>query len=190
MNAKGIVCGVDEAGRGPLAGPVFAAAVVLDSKQIITGLKDSKKLSSKRRAILFDEITSKSKAYAIAFATVEEIDSLNILQATMLAMQRAVNALAITPNLALIDGSFSPHLSCSTLNLVKGDVYEPAISAASILAKVSRDRVLSAIGQIFPYYGFSKHFGYGTQAHLASLAEYGPCEHHRKSFAPIRRLLA
>lgn len=189
MDENGIVCGVDEAGRGPLAGPVFAAAVVLDPQNPIMGLKDSKKLSAKRRNVLFDAILAQSKAYAIAFATVEEIDTLNILRATMLAMQRAVNALPIVPHLALIDGDRGPSLPCCAKYIIKGDVTEPAISAASILAKVSRDRALIELDRFFPYYGFAKHVGYGTRMHLAALAEYGPCPHHRKSFAPVKNSL-
>ncbi len=181
-----IVCGVDEAGRGPLAGPVVAAAVILDPKRRIRGLDDSKVLSAKTREALYEKIVERSLAYCVASASVEEIDRLNILHATMLAMKRAVEGLSLTPTLARIDGNRCPQLSVRSEAVIGGDALIPAISAASILAKVTRDRMLVELHERFPVYGFDAHAGYGTPRHLAALAEHGPCEHHRRSFAPVR----
>ena len=183
---SGPVCGVDEAGRGPLAGPVVAAAVILDPARPIMGLDDSKVLSAKKREALFVEIRAHALAYCVASASVEEIDTLNILHATMLAMQRAVQGLAITPVLAQIDGNRCPTLSISSQAIIGGDALVPAISAASILAKVTRDQWLVDLHQQHPVYGFDVHAGYGTPRHLAALREHGPCIHHRRSFAPVR----
>lgn len=182
-----IVCGVDEAGRGPLAGPVVAAAVILDAARPIAGLDDSKKLSARKRAALYVQIVERARAYCIASASVEEIDALNILHATMLAMRRAVKGLAITPTLALIDGNRCPALAVRSQAIVGGDARVPAISAASILAKVARDQMLALLHREFPLYGFDAHAGYGTPQHLAALREHGPCVHHRRSFAPVRQ---
>ncbi|KVD74686.1 ribonuclease HII [Burkholderia sp. ABCPW 14] len=184
-----IVCGVDEAGRGPLAGPVVAAAVVLDPARPIEGLDDSKALSAKKRERLFDEIVAHSLAYCVASASVDEIDTLNILHATMLAMKRAVEGLAMRPTLAKIDGNRCPTLSVRSEAIVGGDALVPSISAASILAKVTRDRMLVDLHELFPMYGFNVHAGYGTPRHLAALREHGPCAHHRRSFAPVRAAL-
>lgn len=182
-----LVCGVDEAGRGPLAGSVFAAAVILGDDHGIVGLADSKVLTAPRRAALFDEIQSKSLAWSIASANVAEIDQLNILQATMLAMLRAVQGLPTPASTALIDGNRVPKgLPCPARAIVKGDALEPAISAASILAKVARDNELLALDREFPVYGFAEHKGYPTPAHLAALQAHGPCVVHRRSFAPVR----
>ena len=182
-----IICGVDEAGRGPLAGPVSAAAVILDPTRRIHGLADSKVLSAKQRDILHEAIVTHSLAYCVGWASVEEIDALNILQATMLAMQRAVEGLKTTPTLVKIDGNRSPVLPMRSETIIGGDASEPCISAASILAKVARDRLMRELHQRFPMYGFASHAGYGTRAHMAALLEHGPCEHHRFSFAPVRR---
>ncbi|MBN3753468.1 ribonuclease HII [Paraburkholderia sp. Tr-20389] len=182
-----VICGVDEAGRGPLAGPVVAAAVILDpAKPRIRGLTDSKALTAKKRDELYEKIIERSLAYCIASASVEEIDSLNILHATMLAMKRAVEGLHIAPTLAKIDGNRCPSLSIRSEAIVSGDLLVPCISAASILAKVTRDRMLLELHQMFPVYGFDAHAGYGTPQHLTALREHGPCEHHRRSFAPVR----
>lgn len=184
-----IICGVDEAGRGALAGPVFAAAVVLDPTKLIYGLKDSKKLSFRQRNFLFYEIQEKATAYAISFATAKEIDRINILQATMLAMKRAISALTVLPDLALIDGNQKPDVLCDVESIIKGDAYVPEISAASILAKVSRDQCMAKLDRLLPCYEFARHVGYGTKAHLAALIQHGPCEHHRKTFSPVKHLL-
>ena len=184
-----IVCGVDEAGRGPLAGPVVAAAVILDPARPIEGLDDSKALSAKKRDALYPLIVERARAYCIASASVEEIDSLNILHATMLAMKRAVEGLAVVPTLAQIDGNRCPTLSVRSEAIIGGDALVPGISAASILAKVTRDRMLVELHEQFPVYGFNVHSGYGTAKHLAALQEHGPCEHHRRSFAPVRAAL-
>lgn len=182
-----LICGVDEAGRGPLAGPVVAAAVILDpAAPRIRGLDDSKALSAATREKLFDRIIERSLAYCIASASVEEIDTLNILHATMLAMQRAVQGLAVTPALVKIDGNRCPVLPVRSEAVIGGDALVPSISAASILAKVTRDRMMHALHAQFPHYGFDAHVGYGTQKHLAALREHGPCVHHRRSFAPVR----
>jgi ribonuclease HII len=184
-----MICGVDEAGRGPLAGPVFAAAVILDPARPIVGLADSKKLSARKRERLALEIRGKALAWAIAEASVEEIDRLNILQATLLAMQRAVSALAMTPLEVLIDGNRCPVLSLPTRAIIGGDASVPEISAASILAKTSRDAEMLRLHDHFPQYGFNRHFGYGTAIHLAALREHGPAICHRRTFAPVRELL-
>jgi ribonuclease HII len=181
-----IVCGVDEAGRGPLAGPVVAAAVILDPKRRIRGLDDSKVLSAKKREALYEKIVERSAAYCVASASVDEIDTLNILHATMLAMQRAVAGLAIMPTLVKVDGNRCPILSVRSEAVIGGDALVPCISAASILAKVTRDRMLVELHHEHPAYGFDAHAGYGTRQHLAALLQHGPCEHHRRSFAPVR----
>lgn len=186
-DVPGLVAGVDEAGRGPLAGPVVAAAVILDDRQPIAGLADSKKLSATRRERLYDEILAKGLCCSVAQASVEEIDRLNILQATMLAMQRAVAGLRLKPVLVLVDGNRLPVLDVRSEAIVRGDARVQAISAASILAKVSRDRGLAELHQAYPQYGFDKHKGYGTEAHLAALRAHGPCPEHRRSFAPVAR---
>jgi len=184
-----LVCGVDEAGRGPLAGPVYAAAVILDPARIIEGLADSKKLAERKRERLAVEIREKALAFGIASASVEEIDRINILQATLLAMRRAVEALALQPAEALIDGNRCPLLAMPARAIVRGDASEPAISAASILAKTARDAEMLRIHEAFPQYALDRHKGYDTAAHRAALALYGPASFHRKSFAPIRVLL-
>lgn len=176
------VCGVDEAGRGPLAGPVCAAAVILHDNQIIEGVNDSKKLSEKKREELFDVIKEQALAYSIAFATVEEIEEMNILNATMLAMKRAVEGLEVKADYALIDGNRLPSLNIPCEYVIKGDAKSMSIAAASILAKVSRDRLCYEYAQKYPQYGFDKHKGYGTKVHKEALLEYGPCEIHRMSF--------
>jgi ribonuclease HII len=187
--AAALVAGVDEAGRGPLAGPVVAAAVILDELQPIKGLGDSKVISPRRRERLFDEIRAKALACCIAEASVEEIDRLNILQATLLAMQRAVAGLRLPPRLVLVDGNRLPVLSMPAEAIVKGDAKVPAISAASILAKVHRDRLCEALHETHPAYGFAKHKGYPTADHLAALRAHGACAAHRRSYAPVRAVL-
>jgi ribonuclease HII len=188
-DAPGLVAGVDEAGRGPLAGPVIAAAVILDELQPIRGLADSKKLSPKTRERLFDEIRAKALCCCIAEASVEEIDRLNILQATLLAMRRAVEGLRLRPHRVLVDGNRLPTLSVPAEAIVQGDAKVQAISAASILAKVYRDRLCEQLHERHPQYGFDAHKGYGTQAHMAALREHGACAEHRRSFAPVRAVL-
>lgn len=185
-----LACGVDEAGRGPLAGPVYAAAVILDPARRIRGLDDSKRLSEVARDALAPCIRARALAWAVAFATVEEIDRLNILQATMLAMQRAVAALQLAPTEALIDGNRCPRLPCPARAIVGGDAKVHSISAASILAKTERDAEMLRLDARFPNYGFAQHKGYPTRAHLALLREHGPCPIHRRSFAPVRALLS
>ena len=185
----GLIAGVDEAGRGPLAGPVVAAAVILDARAPIQGLADSKQLSPRRREQLFDEIRAKALCCSIAQASVEEIDRLNILQATLLAMRRAVLGLRLKPTLVLVDGNQLPLLDMPAEPIVRGDALVPAISAASILAKVHRDRWCAQVHGQYPEYGFAGHKGYGTAAHLAALQAHGPCALHRTSFAPVARLL-
>jgi len=180
-----LVAGVDEAGRGPLAGPVVAAAVILDERQPIAGLADSKKLSAARRDQLYDEIRAKALCCCVAQASAEEIDRLNILQATLLAMQRAVAGLRLKPGLVLVDGNRLPLLEMRAEAIVKGDAKVAAISAASILAKVTRDRGLELLDQRYPQYGFARHKGYGTAEHLQALRVHGPCPEHRRSFAPV-----
>ena len=182
----GLLAGVDEAGRGPLAGPVVAAAVILDERAPIRGLADSKALSPARRERLFDEICAKALCLRIAEASVEEIDRLNILQATLLAMRRAVEGLRLTPHQVLVDGNRLPVLRVPASAIVRGDATVPAISAASILAKVYRDRGCAALDQAYPAYGFAEHKGYPTPGHLQALREHGPCAAHRRSFAPVR----
>lgn len=184
-DAPGLIAGVDEAGRGPLAGPVVAAAVILDDCQPIKGLADSKTLTALRRERLFDEILAKSLCCSIAQASVEEIEQLNILQATLLAMRRAVEGLRLKPGKVLVDGNRLPTLDVLAEAVVKGDALVPAISAASILAKVHRDRWCREYDQQFPQYGFAQHKGYGTVAHLAALRAHGICPAHRKTFEPI-----
>jgi ribonuclease HII len=189
-NDVGLMAGVDEAGRGPLSGPVVAAAVILDEQHPIKGLADSKILSPARRERLYDEIFAKALCCSIAQASVEEIDTLNILQATMLAMRRAVQGLRLKPKLVLVDGNRIPVMDVRAEAIVKGDALVPAISAASILAKVYRDRACLELDQQYPQYGFARHKGYGTAEHLAALKEHGPCDQHRRSFAPVRMALA
>ncbi len=186
----GLVAGVDEAGRGPLAGPVVAAAVILDDMRPIKGLADSKKLTARTRARLYDEIRAHALCCSIGEATVEEIDRLNILQATMLAMQRAVAGLRLKPVKVLVDGNRIPVLDVMAEAIVQGDAKVPAISAASILAKVHRDRWCEDIDAQFPAYGFAAHKGYGTAVHLQALREQGPTPWHRRSFAPVALALA
>ncbi len=185
-----IVCGVDEAGRGPLAGPVFAAAVILDPRRPIEGLRDSKKLTAERRDILAPQIKQYALAWAIAECSHEEIDAINILQATMLAMRRAVEALQTMPTIALIDGNRSPVMAVRCYPIVEGDDKVHAISAASILAKTARDAALVALHQLYPQYGFDQHKGYSTRMHMERLREHGACPVHRRSFAPVRLALA
>lgn len=185
-----LVAGVDEVGRGPLCGPVVTAAVILDPARPILGLNDSKKLSEARRERLFDEIREKALAWCIGRAEVEEIDRLNILQATFLAMQRAVAGLAVRPSLALIDGNRCPVLPYPARAIVKGDATEPAISAASILAKTARDEAMRRLDAQWPQYGLAAHKGYPTAAHLAALEAHGVRDFHRRSFAPVKKLLA
>ena len=185
----GLVAGVDEAGRGPLAGPVVAAAVILDARNPIAGLADSKKLSAARREKLFDQICARALCCSIAQASVEEIDRLNILQATMLAMQRAVLGLRLKPAQVLVDGNRLPVLDVLAEAIVKGDALVPCISAASILAKVHRDRGCAELHQQYPQYGFDAHKGYGTAQHLAALRTHGACPEHRRTFAPVREVL-
>ncbi len=184
-DTPGLIAGVDEAGRGPLAGPVVAAAVILDDLHPIAGLADSKKLSAARRERLYDEIRAKALCCSVAEATVEEIDRLNILQATMLAMRRAVDGLRLKPAKVLVDGNRLPPLPMLAEAIVKGDAKVASISAASILAKVHRDRWCEGVHADYPAYGFDGHKGYGTAEHLAALTTHGPCPHHRRSFAPV-----
>lgn len=181
-NGYSLLCGVDEAGRGPLAGPVYAAAVILPRNFMIDGLNDSKKLSEKKREALFDEITANAVSYAIEFATVEEIEEINILNAAMLAMNRAISKLDPKPDIALIDGNRSRGITFNSKCIVKGDAKCADIAAASILAKVSRDRYMLKMAGKYPEYHFEKHKGYGTKLHYEALREYGPCEIHRPSF--------
>ena len=176
------ICGVDEAGRGPLAGPLCAAAVILPENKIIEGVNDSKKLSEKKREILFDKIINECVSYSIAFSTVDEIEEMNILNATMLAMKRAVETLSIKADYAMIDGNKLPPLDIPCRYIVKGDANSQSIAAASILAKVSRDRLCYEYAKKYPQYGFEKHKGYGTKLHIDAIKEYGPCEIHRMSF--------
>lgn len=184
-DSPGLIAGVDEAGRGPLAGPVVAAAVILNPAKRIRGLADSKVLSPQKRERLHDEIMDKALCCAIAMATVQEIDTLNILQATLLAMRRAVEGLRLPPALVMVDGNRLPVLPMRAEAVIDGDAKVKAISAASILAKVHRDRWCAEIDADWPQYGFAAHKGYGTAAHLAALREHGACEHHRRSFAPV-----
>jgi ribonuclease HII len=187
------ICGVDEAGRGPLVGAVVAGAVVLDPNNPIEGLKDSKKLTAARREYLYGQIMEKAKAWGVGEASPAEIDKINILQATMLAMRRAIEDLATRlgawPDKALIDGNRCPELPIAAEAIIKGDSKEPAISAASIVAKVIRDRQMVSLHERYPEYGFAQHMGYPTEAHFAALKQYGACDQHRKSFSPVRKVL-
>jgi ribonuclease HII len=187
------VCGVDEAGRGPLVGAVVAGAVVLDPNNPIDGLKDSKKLTAARREYLYEQIMEKAKAWGVGEASPLEIDQINILQATMLAMRRAIEDLTARlgawPDKALIDGNRCPELPIAAEAIVKGDAKEPAISAASIVAKVTRDRQMMSLHELHPEYGFAQHMGYPTEAHFAALKQYGACDQHRRSFSPVRKVL-
>ena len=189
-DVPGLLAGVDEVGRGPLAGPVVAAAVILDDERPVKGLRDSKVLSPLRRERLFDEIMARALCVSIAEASAAEIDRLNILQATMLAMQRAVERLRLPPARVLVDGNRLPVLKMPAQAIVKGDAQVPAISAASIVAKVHRDRWCQTLHERWPMYGFDGHKGYPTAVHLQALAEHGPCPEHRRSFAPVRQAVA
>ena len=186
---KLLIAGVDEVGRGPLAGPVVAAAVILDPERPIEGLADSKKLTEKKREQLFIEIETHCVAYAIGSASVAEIDSVNILNASLLAMRRAVEALPMVPTRALVDGDRCPRLHCPARAIIRGDQTVSVISAASIMAKVTRDREMREYDEQYPGYGFARHKGYGTQQHVAALNQLGVTEIHRKSFAPVKALL-
>ena len=177
-----IICGVDEAGRGPLAGPVYAAAVILPSDCVIEGLNDSKKLTEKKREDLFDEIKEKALAYGIASADEKEIDEINILNATFLAMKRAIASLSVRPDLALIDGNQKPHTDIEEVTVIKGDAKSMSIAAASVLAKVSRDRFMLEMAEKYPQYEFARHKGYGTKLHYEKIAQYGVCDIHRRTF--------
>ncbi len=187
------ICGVDEAGRGPLVGSVVAGAVVLDPHNPIEGLKDSKKLTPAKREFLCEQIMHKAKAWGVGEASPAEIDEINILQATMLAMRRAIEDLTTRlggwPDKALIDGNRCPELPIAAEAIIKGDAKEPAISAASILAKVTRDRQMQILHERHPEYGFAQHMGYPTEAHFAALQQFGACSEHRKSFSPVRKVL-
>lgn len=186
-----LTAGVDEAGRGPLAGPVCAAAVILDPDKPIEGLNDSKKLSAKKREALAPLIRERALAWGVGWASVEEIDSVNILEATFLAMERALAALSRKPELILIDGNRAPkHLPAPFETIVKGDARVPAISAASILAKTERDRLMAQIGREHPEYGFGQHAGYGTKAHIEAIGKYGVLRCHRRSFEPVKSIIA
>ncbi len=186
---SGVMAGVDEVGRGPLAGPVIAAAVILDPEQPIQGLMDSKKISERKRILLALEIQKKSMAWAVGRAEHDEIDSINILQASLLAMKRAIESLAIEPELVLVDGIHCPDISFNVEAIIKGDNKIPAISAASIIAKVARDSEMIALDSQYPGYGFSQHKGYPTRMHIEALKELGVSSIHRKSFAPVKKLL-
>lgn len=187
------ICGVDEAGRGPLVGAVVAGAVVLDPARPIAGLKDSKKLTAARREYLYEQIMQNAKAWGVGEASPAEIDNINILQATMLAMRRAIEDLSTRlgawPDKALIDGNRCPELPIAAEAIIKGDTKEPAISAASIVAKVTRDRQMMALHERHPEYGFAQHMGYPTEAHFAALKQFGACDQHRRSFSPVRKVL-
>jgi ribonuclease HII len=182
------VCGVDEAGRGPIAGPVYAAAVILDPARPIEGLRDSKQLSANRREELAGTIRSGAAAWSVAFATVKEIDRLNILQATLLAMRRAVSGLSLVPDEAWVDGNRPPRLDVPVRTFVGGDRTHPCISAASILAKTARDAEMLRLHAQFPHYGFDRHKGYPTAAHLEAIRAHGVCDIYRQTFAPVRRI--
>ena len=187
------VCGVDEAGRGPLVGAVVAGAVVLDPNKPIHGLKDSKKLTAAKRDVLYEQILANAKSWGVGEASSSEIDQINILQATMLAMRRAIEDLSMRlgawPEKALIDGNRCPELPIAAEAIVKGDAKEPAISAASIIAKVTRDRQMLRLHELHPEYGFAQHMGYPTEAHFAALKRYGACSEHRRTFSPVRKVL-
>ena len=189
MACPGPVCGVDEAGRGPWAGPVSAGAVILDPNRLPEGLDDSKKLTAKARAALELDIKDKALAWGVGLASVEEIENLNILQATGLAMRRAVEALAITPAFALVDGNYRFKLPCEIKTVVKGDAISSSIAAASILAKTARDRLMVEMDGLYPGYGFAGHKGYHAQVHVEALRTLGPCAIHRRSWEPVRLLL-
>ncbi len=184
------MAGVDEAGRGPLAGPVVAAAVIMPEVRSLKGLKDSKLMSESARERLYQEITAGAVAWAVGRAEVAEIDEINILQATLLAMRRAVDALGVDTHHALVDGNQAPKLSCVVETIIGGDDLEPLISAASVIAKVTRDREMITLDALYPGYGFAQHKGYGTKVHLAALEELGPSDVHRRSFAPVRKYFA
>lgn len=184
-----LICGVDEAGRGPLAGPVYAAAVVLNPSKPIRGLDDSKKLTAARREKLAVKIQTDALAFGIASASVDEIDRINILQATLLAMRRAVDKLLVRPDEVWVDGNQAPLLPYTTRAIIKGDAQVAAISAASILAKSARDRELVTLAKTYPAYAFERHKGYATQLHLAKIREFGACPAHRRSFAPVKHIL-
>lgn len=184
-----IIAGVDEAGRGPLAGPVLAAAVILDPKRPILGLNDSKKLTEKKRDALFELIRERALAWSVARATVKEIDNINILRASLLAMQRAVARLSVKPTLILVDGNYCPPFDCEAKAIIDGDALEASISAASIVAKVLRDRYMRLLHRYHPDYGFAQHKGYGTSKHLEALSEHGVSRVHRLSFSPVAELL-
>ena len=187
------VCGVDEAGRGPLVGAVVAGAVVLDPAKPIDGLRDSKKLTAAKRDFLYEQILENAKAWGVGEASPAEIDRINILQATMLAMRRAIEDLSVRlgawPQKALIDGNRCPELPIAAEAIIQGDAKEPAISAASIIAKVTRDRQMMRLHELHPEYGFAQHMGYPTEAHFAALKQYGACSEHRRSFSPVRKVL-
>jgi ribonuclease HII len=187
-NGAACVAGIDEAGRGPLAGPVVAAAVILDAKRLPRGVNDSKQLMPEEREELHAIIVERAEI-GIGIVEVEEIDRINILNATFAAMVQAVNALMRPPALALIDGHIAPKLACATQCIIEGDAKSMSIAAASIIAKVTRDRIMVALDGLFPQYGFASHKGYGTPEHIEALARFGPCVHHRRSFAPVRVLL-
>ena len=188
LTHSGIICGVDEAGRGPLAGPVIAAAAILDPSNIPSGLNDSKKLSKKKREQLFEEIISLAQI-GVGEASTSDIDQHNILGATKIAMQRAVAALPQTVDVALIDGNQPPTMDCKVQAVIKGDSKSLSIAAASIIAKVTRDRIMEQLAEQYPAYGFEKHAGYGTKAHIEAIAAHGVCPVHRRSFAPVRNAL-
>lgn len=184
-----LIAGVDEAGRGPLAGPVVAAAVILDPMRPIDGLRDSKKLTEASRERLAAEIKERALDWSVAHATVEEVDELNILQATMLAMKRAISGLTVRPSLVLVDGNRVPRIDLPVNAIIQGDDKIAAISAASIIAKTTRDHWLEELDERYPEYGFAKHKGYGTKEHLEALAKYGPLPVHRKSFGPVKQAI-
>jgi ribonuclease HII len=190
LDGRAIVCGVDEAGRGPLAGPVYAAAVVLDRRRPIRGLDDSKRLTEAARIDLASRIHDRALAWAVASASVAEIEAINILRASLLAMQRAVERLGVAPDHVLVDGLHCPQIAVAARAVVGGDAKVRAISAASILAKTARDEEMVRLHQVFPAYGFDRHKGYPTPDHLEALRRVGPCTEHRRSFAPVRAALA
>lgn len=185
-----LTVGVDEAGRGPLAGPVVAAAVILPEQYVLEGLTDSKKLSEKKRVVLALQIKQQALAWSVAEASASEIDNINILQASLLAMQRAVEALNINPDRVLVDGNYAPTLPQAVECIIKGDLIEPSISAASILAKQARDQMMLELDHVYPQYGFAQHKAYPTVQHRQALEQYGACKAHRRSFRPVRQVLA
>jgi ribonuclease HII len=189
LSAYRFIAGFDEAGRGPLVGPVVAAAVILDPQRPIDGLRDSKKLTEKKREALAEQIRLRALAWSVVSVSAEDIDRINILQASLLAMQRAGEALSIRPDIALVDGNHCPSMACRVEAIVKGDSRVAAISAASILAKVDRDRQMLALHAEYPQYGFDRHKGYPTRVHMELLQAHGPCPFHRKSFGPVKKLL-